>query len=106
MGRLAGFKYAEVVKRLRHFGFVFYRNAAGSHEIWVNHQTNRYTTIPTIPVITKVDKVSRNELARRMARISQITGLSKELFTPFSVLSKQGYEDLWELINLALEPGS
>jgi GTP-binding protein len=62
--------------------------------------------IPTIPVITKVDKVSRNELARRMARISQITGLSKELFTPFSVLSKQGYEDLWELINLALEPGS
>ena len=49
MGRLAGFKYAEVVKRLRHFGFVFYRNAAGSHEIWVNHQTNRYTTIPNHP---------------------------------------------------------
>ena len=49
MGRLAGFKYAKVAKRLRSFGFVFYRNAAGSHEIWVNHETNRYTTIPNHP---------------------------------------------------------
>jgi predicted RNA binding protein YcfA (HicA-like mRNA interferase family) len=49
MGRLAGFKYAEVIKKLRSFGFVFYRNAAGSHEIWVNRQTNRYTTIPNHP---------------------------------------------------------
>ena len=49
MGRLAGFKYAKVAKRLRSFGFVFYRNAAGSHEIWVNHHTNRYTTIPNHP---------------------------------------------------------
>lgn len=49
MGRLAGFKYAKVIKKLRSFGFVFYRNAAGSHEIWVNHQTNRYTTIPNHP---------------------------------------------------------
>jgi predicted RNA binding protein YcfA (HicA-like mRNA interferase family) len=46
MGRLAGFKYAQVIKKLRIFGFVFYRNAAGSHEIWCNSQINRYTTIP------------------------------------------------------------
>jgi predicted RNA binding protein YcfA (HicA-like mRNA interferase family) len=49
MGRLAGFKYARVIKRLRTFGFVFYRNAAGSHEIWFNPGTNRYTTIPNHP---------------------------------------------------------
>ena len=49
MGRLAGFKYAEVIKKLRSLGFVFYRNAAGSHEIWVNRQTNRYTRIPNHP---------------------------------------------------------
>ena len=49
MGRLAGFKYTKVTKRLRNFGFAFYRNAAGSHEIWFNPQTNRYTTIPNHP---------------------------------------------------------
>ena len=59
--------------------------------------------IPTIPVITKVDKVSRNELARRVAKIAGSTGLSAEFLTPFSVLSKQGHEEVWELIDLALE---
>jgi len=46
MGRLAGFQYREIIKRLKAFGFVFDRQAAGSHEIWYNAQTNRYTTIP------------------------------------------------------------
>jgi GTP-binding protein len=59
--------------------------------------------IPTIPVITKVDKVSRNELARRVAKIASSTGLSTELLTPFSVLTRQGCEEVWELIALALE---
>jgi predicted RNA binding protein YcfA (HicA-like mRNA interferase family) len=49
MGRLAGFKYAKIIKKLRAFGFSFYRHAAGSHEIWYNPQTNRYTTIPNHP---------------------------------------------------------
>ncbi|MCF2147416.1 type II toxin-antitoxin system HicA family toxin [Desmonostoc muscorum LEGE 12446] len=31
---------------LKTFGFVFHRQAAGSHEIWFNAETNRYTTIP------------------------------------------------------------
>ena len=46
MGRLAGFKYRAVIKILKKFGFGFHRQAAGSHEIWYNGQTNRYTTIP------------------------------------------------------------
>ena len=46
MGRLAGFKYHEVVRRLRTFGFVFDRMAAGSHEIWRNASTARKVTIP------------------------------------------------------------
>lgn len=49
MGRLAGFRYREVVKRLRAFGFAFDRQAAGSHEIWYNERTNRYTTVPNHP---------------------------------------------------------
>jgi predicted RNA binding protein YcfA (HicA-like mRNA interferase family) len=46
MGRLAGFKYRKIIKRLKKFGFMFDRHAAGSHEIWYNPDTNRYTTIP------------------------------------------------------------
>ncbi len=46
MGRLAGFRYREVVRRLRKFGFQFDRHAAGSHEIWYNLTTGRYTTVP------------------------------------------------------------
>jgi predicted RNA binding protein YcfA (HicA-like mRNA interferase family) len=46
MGRLAGFRYREVVRKLRAFGSQFNRQAAGSHEIWFNPATNIYTTIP------------------------------------------------------------
>jgi len=46
MGRLSGFKYREIVNLLKKFGFEFYRQAAGSHEIWYNSKTNRFTTIP------------------------------------------------------------
>ena len=49
MGRLAGFRYRQVVKKLKAFGFEFFRQAAGSHEIWRNPQTGRYTTIPNHP---------------------------------------------------------
>ena len=49
MGRLAGFRCREIIKRLKSFGFAFDRQAAGSHEIWYNHSKNRYTTIPNHP---------------------------------------------------------
>ncbi len=46
MGRLSGFRYREVVRILKSFGFEFHRQAAGSHEIWFNPETDLYTTIP------------------------------------------------------------
>jgi predicted RNA binding protein YcfA (HicA-like mRNA interferase family) len=49
MGRLSGFRYREVIRRLKTFGFAFHRQAAGSHEIWYNPASNRYTTIPNHP---------------------------------------------------------
>lgn len=49
MGRLAGFRYRQIIKRLKKLGFVFDRQAAGSHEIWYNEQTSLYTTIPNHP---------------------------------------------------------
>jgi predicted RNA binding protein YcfA (HicA-like mRNA interferase family) len=49
MGRLGGFRYHEIVRRLKSLGFAFDRQAAGSHDIWFNASTKRYTTIPNHP---------------------------------------------------------
>jgi len=46
MGRLAGFSADEVIRKLRRAGFVFDRQARGSHEIWWNPQTHARTTVP------------------------------------------------------------
>lgn len=49
MERLAGFDYRKCVKKLRKLGFVFDRQARGSHEIWWNPDTRLRTTIPNHP---------------------------------------------------------
>lgn len=49
MGKLSGFRYREIIKRLKRFGFTFDRQAAGSHEIWYNSSSGRYTTVPNHP---------------------------------------------------------
>jgi predicted RNA binding protein YcfA (HicA-like mRNA interferase family) len=46
MSGLKGFNYREIAKRLKLFGFQFHRQAAGSHEIWYNELTKKFTTIP------------------------------------------------------------
>jgi predicted RNA binding protein YcfA (HicA-like mRNA interferase family) len=46
MGRLSGFRYREIVRILKLFGFEFHRQAAGSHEIWRNAASGLFTTIP------------------------------------------------------------
>jgi predicted RNA binding protein YcfA (HicA-like mRNA interferase family) len=46
MGRLSGFRYREVAKVLRIYGFALDRQASGSHEIWFNDASGKYTTIP------------------------------------------------------------
>ena len=71
MGRLAGFQYRQIAKRLRNMGFTFDRQATGSHEIWYNEQSDRYTTIPnhpgdmpegTLRAILKQADISPNQL--------------------------------------------
>ncbi len=54
--------------------------------------------LPTIPVVTKADKVSRGELTRRLEAISRSAGLDAELFIPFSTVTRQGRDALWGLI--------
>ena len=49
MSRLSGFKYRDVIRKIKVSGFEFYRLAAGSHEIWYNPATKKFTTIPNHP---------------------------------------------------------
>jgi predicted RNA binding protein YcfA (HicA-like mRNA interferase family) len=49
VGRLSGFKYREVSKKLRALGFVFDRPGPGSHEIWRQAQTGAKVTLPHHP---------------------------------------------------------
>jgi predicted RNA binding protein YcfA (HicA-like mRNA interferase family) len=46
MARLAGFRYHEVARRLRTFGFAFDRPGPGSHEVWRHVTTGRKVTLP------------------------------------------------------------
>jgi predicted RNA binding protein YcfA (HicA-like mRNA interferase family) len=46
MARLAGFRYREVARKLRAFGFTFDRPGPGSHEVWRNPATGRKDTLP------------------------------------------------------------
>ena len=49
MGRLSGFRYREVVQRLRALGFAFDRHGAGSHEVWRHVLTGRKITLSHHP---------------------------------------------------------
>lgn len=49
MGSLANHNYRLVVKKLKKLGFEFFRQAAGSHEIWFHAGRRIYTTVPNHP---------------------------------------------------------
>ena len=46
MGKLSGFKYHEVIRRLKKFGFEFVRHCSGSHEIWRNVESRKKIALP------------------------------------------------------------
>jgi len=49
MTRLPGLKPINVIRRLKKAGFLFDRQAKGSHEIWYNPVTKRRAVIPNHP---------------------------------------------------------
>ncbi|MBX3016123.1 MAG: type II toxin-antitoxin system HicA family toxin [Caldilineaceae bacterium] len=46
MTKLSELSYREVVVRLQHFGFRFYRQGKGSHELWVRDSDGRVIPVP------------------------------------------------------------
>ncbi|PLY02021.1 MAG: YihA family ribosome biogenesis GTP-binding protein [Desulfuromonas sp.] len=62
--------------------------------------------IPTIPVVTKVDKLSKNEVGRQLKKIAEVTGLPEEAFSLFSAHTRRGKDEVWERIGVATEEGA
>jgi len=60
-------------------------------------------SVPTIPVITKIDKVSRIKRHKQIQPIADATGLPLEAFTLFSALTKEGRDEVWERLDVAIE---
>ena len=58
--------------------------------------------IPAVPVITKCDKVSRNERAKQAAIIAATLGVVKTDLCFFSALSREGTEQIWQKVELLL----
>jgi predicted RNA binding protein YcfA (HicA-like mRNA interferase family) len=49
MGRLAGFKYKDVIAKLRRAGYIYDRQAKGSHEIWRHTKGGGRVVVPNHP---------------------------------------------------------
>jgi predicted RNA binding protein YcfA (HicA-like mRNA interferase family) len=46
MGRLSGFRYHEVARRLRKLGYAYDRPGPGSHEVWRHTTTGQKVSLP------------------------------------------------------------
>src|SRR5512133_2708333 len=60
-----------------------------------------YGVVPIL-VVTKCDKVSKNERSRQFALIGSSLGVAKEELLPFSALSKEGVAAIWTRIEAVL----
>lgn len=49
MPRLPALTYRQTIKKLRKAGFLFYRQAKGSHELWVRDSDGQITVVPNHP---------------------------------------------------------
>lgn len=59
--------------------------------------------IPTIPVMTKTDKLGRNELTKQVRKIAETTGLPQDAFSLFSAHTRKGGEEIWGRIQVAID---
>jgi len=62
----------------------------------------RAYNIPVLVVVTKCDKVSKNERGRQAAVITRTLGLSRDEMAFFSALSREGRDEVWERIEAIL----
>lgn len=72
MSNLPSLSYVKFTKKIRKAGFVFRRQAAGSHEIWFSPETKRTVTVP--------HHSGKTFKKGTLASMVKDTGLSKDEF--------------------------
>lgn len=65
---------------------------------WLQH-----LGIPTVIIATKLDKIPRGKRQQHVAQIKKALNIKEGLIIPFSSVSKEGKEDVLELIDEILE---
>ncbi len=96
--------YLETRENLRAVVFIFdIRRVPREEDIQMLDWLEEFS-VPTIPVVTKIDKLARGQRDRHLKQIAEASGLPKDAFTLFSAHSREGKEAVWELIEAALEP--
>jgi len=96
--------YLETRENLRAVIFIFdIRRVPREEDIQMLDWLEEFS-VPTIPVVTKIDKLPRGQRDRHLKQIAEVSGLPKDAFTLFSAHSREGAEAVWELIEAALEP--
>jgi len=96
--------YLETRDNLRAVVFIFdIRRVPREEDIQMLDWLEEFA-VPTIPVVTKIDKLARGQRDRHLKLIAEASGLPKDAFTLFSAHSREGTEAVWELIEAALEP--
>lgn len=96
-------KYLRTSKQLKCvFLLVDIRHDPGNNDKimyeWVT--ANGYT--PVI-IATKLDKIKRSQISKQVAAIRSILGADEAVIVPFSATSKQGREEIYEIIDQILE---
>jgi GTP-binding protein len=95
--------YLETRENLRAVVFIFdIRRVPREEDIQMLDWLEEFS-VPTIPVVTKIDKLPRGQRDRHLKQISEVSGLPKDAFTLFSAHSREGKDAVWELIEAALE---
>lgn len=66
-----------------------------------------YNGFRPVVIATKLDKINRSQIQKQVKLLRQGLGMEKEdILIPFSAETKQGREEIWELIDGMLNPCS
>jgi GTP-binding protein len=78
------------------------RRTPGDEDLQMLSWLRAYGVTPIL-VVTKCDKVSKNERAKQLARIAGILDIERSELCCFSALSREGGEMVWQRIESLLE---
>lgn len=60
--------------------------------------------VPALVVATKIDKLKRSQRGRQLKKIRQGHGLSPAQLIPFSAVTGEGRDDVWEVLGASMGP--